>query len=225
MKGLVLKDLLSARTALPTLVVLLLLPISMMAVLGADGSMVILGIFVGILCTMNMVVALSFGSYDEQCGWDSFGGALPFSRKQIVLARYGADLILLLVSLLVVLVTQLVCLLIAGQPFIWYYPAVLVMFCLLTEALMNPVIYKFGAQKAGYIIAGISMAIGLGGSALGHWAGEQIAHSDEAVDAVLDNILESGILSVTMLLGVVGCVILFGLSILLSIAIYQKKEF
>lgn len=232
MKGLILKDLLAAKAATTLAGILIFVFVLLAAFLTVGGedllSAVVMGLCVvllGIFCIMNMMITMSFGSYDDQCGWDSFGNVLPVSRKQIVLARYGTDLLLMAVSLILLLVVQLICRIGTGYPIVWYFPALLVMVYLAMVAVMNPIIYKFGAQKAGYIVAGVYMAIGLGATALGNWAGEQVSHSDEAVDAVLDNILDSGILPVIMLLGLVVCVILFGLSILLSIRIYQKKEF
>lgn len=234
MKGLIQKDLLAAKSALMAfggiLLVVFILPVVFLTVSGESLlSEGVMGIFcvalLGIFCMVNMVVTMNFGGYDDQCGWDSFGNALPVSRAKIVLARYSADLLLTAASLAVLLVVQLIYRIGGGQPIVWYFPALLVMVCLIMVAVMNPIVYKFGAQKAGYIVAGLYMAIGLGSTALGNWAGEQVSHSDEAVDAVLDNMLDSGILPAATLLGLAVCMILYGLSILLSMRIYQKKEF
>ena len=227
MKGLIIKDFMAVRTALPTLSVMLLLPllivIPMAAISGGLAVQTLCVCLTALLCIINSVVGMSFGSYDEQCGWNTFGCALPVSRTQTVLARYGAGLLLLGASLGILLTMQILCFIFTGEQIVWYYPAVLIILTLLTEGIMTPVIYLFGAQIGGYIFAALFMLAGIGGTALGR--SRTMEMSDEAFDAMIENGLQTHLFAKAAALTVLGSMILYVLSVPLSIHIFKKKEF
>lgn len=233
MKGLVIKDLLSMRTALPLLVVMLCVPMLIAVIPAAVGAQtvsagvlsVLYVAFAGMVCILNVVTSLSFASYDEQCGWDTFGAALPVSRAKVVLARYGAGALLLLGSVAALLLVQFFCLIGVGQPMDGYSPAAIVMICLTVEGVMHPIMYRFGAQIGGYIFAGTAMLFGLGMTALGRYMGEMSEMSEEEIDALIEQALSGHYFAIAAVIGVAVSAVLYGLSILLSVRIYQKKEF
>ena len=214
------------RTALPTLSVMLLLPllivIPMAAISGGLAVQTLCVCVTALLCIINSVVGMSFGSYDEQCGWNTFGCALPVSRAQTVLARYGAGLLLLGASLGILLTAQILCFIFTGEQIVWYYPAVLIILTLLTEGVMTPVIYQFGAQIGGYIFAALFMLAGIGGTA---FRSRTLEMSDEAFDAMIENGLQTHLFAKAAALTVLGSMILYVLSVPLSIHIFKKKEF
>ena len=250
MKGLIYKDLLSLKQILITMAALSVFYVAL-GTMGSDSEGVV-NYFPMLALIINMMASLSCGGYDEQCGWDSFGSALPVSRAQIVLARYGMNLIVILLTTVMVIVSEF------AYHLVWHsgisaaailYPIVVSLGYL---AITNPIIYKFGANKGRWMIvailvipmvlfaAGIIFLFTTGDIEEVSFSDTSVSWSDQAlvedeeeydieinVDDYLDNVgnyLETH--SVPLSVGLVtvsgG---LYALSALLSISIYKKKEF
>lgn len=225
MKGFIKKDFLLIRTLLPVLVILLILAVWIAGLLGTTGAPIVgilPGIMTAMLCMLTLLTGMSFAGRDEQCGWDSFAAALPVSRRQIVLARYATDLLLLLIALTLLLAVQILSLLLDGG-FSPVYDAVLAAVSLSVMGIMTPLIYRFGAQIGSYIFTGFSMLLGVGVPLLTQGLGGNM--TDEQIDAMVENALRTGVFLRAAVIAVAASALLYALSALLSVRIYQKKQF
>ena len=155
------------------------------------------------------VLPVTLISYEERDGWNSLCDTMPLSRKTVVDERYvmtflcflGMNVITLCVQGAVLLpkgraeeLTQLACTL----------PAV----GLLAPAVMIPVTFRWGVEKgrlAYYIFIGVIVALGLiGASSLSNLSGE---------------IAGAGMWAFPL-----AAIAAFGLSWLIAVKIYEKRE-
>ena len=115
MKGIITKDLLGLKQIGLTMGVLMLfyLLLGFLSMKDSDGGMSYFSIMALVI---NVMVPLSCAGYDEQCGWDSFGAALPVGRNQIVVCRYLVGLIVMGFTTLIVLLANLVFAAFGGTP-------------------------------------------------------------------------------------------------------------
>ena len=142
MLGLVKKDLLmikgNIRQAILFLVVFLILAFQ------ENNIIVIVPVFV------SMMVFITTFSYDEYNKWDAYAIALPISRKNIVKSKYIASVILWLIALLVTVVITVI-MGIIGQNINYFEMFGMILGCVfsivLLEAIMFPLIFKFGVEK------------------------------------------------------------------------------
>ena len=222
MKGLIYKDLLTFCQNL-TFTFILVAVYACMGILSEEGSLYCI-----VMATViNMLLPMTVEGYDEQCGWNSFGGAMPVSRTKTVLARYCTELIIVAFSLITVLITHLVMLIARGNSIeSWGYLTVITV-STITNAVITPVLYKFGVQKgrflmmAIFLIPSIIFSIGVG----------FIATSEsEFVTSLLDKLSNFALklnempIAAICLIILAVCAVIYALSIMLSISIYKKKE-
>ncbi len=162
------------------------------------------------LIVMNLI------NMDERSGWNMYSAALPLSRAQLVSAKY-------LVMLVLSLGTALLYLLIQGGWSLWQgsgldafllrLPMVLTVM-LLWPTIMLPCVLKLGYSRgstAYIVVAGVLFGVLLGGMSLLNY-----------VTGIETSALPPFALLYAMPL---ATAVLFGLSWLLSIRIYKKKEF
>ncbi|MCI8537157.1 MAG: ABC-2 transporter permease [Oscillospiraceae bacterium] len=101
-----------------------------------------------------MIVPLNCFSWDNLAKWDTYAMALPVSRRAIVGGRYLCMLLISAVSLTYVLLTGVVQALVKHDD--WLEPVLVGLACLavalVIDAIMLPVVYKFGPEKARFII-------------------------------------------------------------------------
>lgn len=209
MKGLILNDLFSLRSYLKSL---LLMIVIFGVVWGVRGES---SFFIPFISALIAISAINIFSYDEYYHWDSFPVTMPVTRKQIVVSRYLTFLILILTGMVIGTAFSVVCALIYGevnlgeilvsQLFAFLIPAFIASFSV-------PLCYKFGTQKMRLFLVGIflvpSFIIGMGAKFL--------------------NLTQSSIqtiLSMLVWLLPVLVLALLGVSVLVSISIYQKKQF
>lgn len=142
MLGLIKKDLLmikgNLRQAILFLVVFIILALQ------ENNIIVIVPVFV------SMMIFMTTFSYDEYNKWEAYAISLPVSRKNIVKAKYFASIILWAIALLVTAVITVVmgifeqninCSEMIGMILGCVFSIVLL------EALMFPLIFKFGVEK------------------------------------------------------------------------------
>lgn len=162
------------------------------------------------------VIVMNLINMDERSGWDAYSAALPLSRAQLVSAKY-------LVMLVLSLGTALLYLLLQGGWTLWQgsgldafllrLPMILTVM-LLWPAIMLPCVLKLGYSRgstAYILVAGVLFGVLLGGASL------------------LDFVTGGGTAAFPRLALLyampLATAVLFGLSWLLSIRIYKKKEF
>ena len=223
MKGLIIKDLLGLKQITVTIAILMGFYLFMGFMSGGESNQV--GYFSIMVLVINAMIPLTCAGYDEQCGWDTFGGALPVSRAKTVAARYMNSLLTLAGSLALVLIADLIYTQVGGyqtNASAYLYPFAA---ATLYVSLMNPIIYRFGVQKSRIvmiIIVLIPTFVGIALLALLN-AGSHSEWLDAALDSVPENVFtqpDAGVVVCTVLV----CAVIYALSMLLSFHIYQKKD-
>lgn len=142
MLGLVKKDLLMIKGNMRQ--VILFLVVFLILAFQENNIIVIVPVFV------SMIVFITTFSYDEYNKWDAYAIALPISRKNIVKSKYIASVILWLIALLVTVVITVI-MGIIGQNINYFEMFGMILGCVfsivLLEAIMFPLIFKFGVEK------------------------------------------------------------------------------
>ena len=101
MKGLLLKDFYVAKKNLRTfLIMILAFSLGSLAVRDSGNFFLCYGIVMMPGITMSLI------SYDERYHWDTYAGAMPLNREQMVTEKYLLHLVMVLVWLPVLLVLQ-----------------------------------------------------------------------------------------------------------------------
>ena len=162
-----------------------------------------------------MSITLSCFTYDEFYHWERYAAASPLSRRQIVAARYLFFLLLAAASVAVSL--ALMCLTRVFHPQFLIADAVAALLSAVFAditlfALVIPVIYKVGSQKARnfmILVFGLVFLLIIG-----------LAYSPIPVFEHLGRIP----LPILVPAGVLACTALIFLSFLASAAVFQKKE-
>ena len=142
MLGLVKKDLLMIKGNMRQ--VILFLVVFLILAFQENNIIVIVPVFV------SMIVFITTFSYDEYNKWDAYAISLPVSRKNIVKAKYVASIILWAIALLVtVVITGIMGLFEQNLNYFEMFGMILgcVFSIVLLEAIMFPLIFKFGVEK------------------------------------------------------------------------------
>ena len=142
MLGLIKKDLLMIKGNMRQ--VMLFLIVFLILALQENNIIVIVPVFV------SMMVFITTFSYDEYNKWDAYAITLPISRKDIVKSKYITSVILWLIALLVIVV--IVGIMETFEQNIDYFEMFgMILGCALSivllEAVMFPLIFKFGVEK------------------------------------------------------------------------------
>ncbi len=149
MKGLFLKDFYVAKKNLRTfLIMILAFSLGSLAVRDSGNFFLCYGIVMMPGITMSLI------SYDERYHWDSYAGAMPLSREQLVTEKYLLHLGMVLVWLPVLLVLQHF----QQVPAFGGSPLTLLVaglnLGLLLPGILLPIIFALGTEKgrAGYYV-------------------------------------------------------------------------
>ena len=149
MKGLLLKDIYVAKKNLRTfLVMILAFSLGSLAVRDSGNFFLCYGIVMMPGITMSLI------SYDERYHWDSYAGAMPLSREQLVTEKYLLHLGMVLVWLPVLLLFQRF----QQVPAFGGAPLALLVaglnLGLLLPGILLPIIFALGTEKgrAGYYV-------------------------------------------------------------------------
>lgn len=221
MKGLIYKDLIEFKTTILAMSVVLIFYI-FIGLMNDNTSLM----FIIMAVMMNAFVPMTCVGYDEQCGWDSFGGAFPVSRVQTVASRYLTEVIIMIALTLITAVSQALFIFTGNNTEIPFSSFILIPASgMIIAAIMNPILYKFGVQKARFVIMAIFLLPSIFSMAFITLA------SDELKDN-LSNTLESFIhslkdipLTAIFIAIFVICIVIYIISMLLSISVYKKKDF
>lgn len=239
MKGLIYKDLLSLKQVAATIGLLAVFYIVLGYMNhGSDGGMV--NYFPMLAMIVSLMVPLNCAGFDEQCDWDSFGNALPVNRRQMVMARYGACLTVTVIAALIAVVMDIVYHFAFGMPLRVLelcYPLIL---SLLYLSVSLPIIYKFGANKARLIIV-LVMVVPVLLAVMAIFGVMALSDRDIAVSMtdIAQSVSETdwegaeeidlgAVMNKTQIpasvIGIVVSGIVYALSCLLSVSIYEKKK-
>ena len=151
MSGLVLKDFLSLRRYLKSIVIFLLIYDIIFIVVDQASSAI--GVTIFILANLHV----SASAYDESSRWDSYAQSLPLSHPQIVLSRYlTVGIVLFAANIAVHGFTQ--------DQIAASLGAILAIIPIniLVQLFTLPLIYRFGIQRARvFILLGYALAVAL----------------------------------------------------------------
>lgn len=159
MLGLVKKDLLMIKGNIRQ--VILFLVVFLVLAFQENNIIVIVPVFV------SMMVFITTFSYDEYNSWDAYAISMPVSRKDIVKSKYIASIILIFIAVIFTIIISLIIGLIYNN--INFQEIIAnVLICaasiIILEAIMFPLIYKFGVEKGriGIFVGifGIALLIG-----------------------------------------------------------------
>lgn len=160
MTGLILKDFLILRKTLQTYLVFILVYLVL------AGSGVWKPQFVaGFVAVMISVLPMNVFSYDKQAKWDTYGLALPVGRTKTVAARYLCVLILCLATMVLECAFGVVMFAAGKLEDVGEYlftGAACGLISVLLNAIMLPLLYKFGPERARVVLIGVMGLIGAG---------------------------------------------------------------
>ena len=162
MTGLILKDFLILRRTLRSY--LLILAIYVAVAFAGYWSASFVG---GFMMVMVAMLPMNVFAYDKQAKWDVYGLSLPVGRTKTVAARYLAVLIMFTASAVLTTVLGVV-LTLAGrmEESLGEYLlscAICVVMSMLVNAMMLPILYKFGPERARIMFFGVMGVITLAG--------------------------------------------------------------
>ncbi len=212
--GLIIKDLLCLRRVLTSVLL-----VAAFYILLSFTAMFNLSMIAGMVTILLSFMAANFFAYDKAAGWDVYAGTFPLSRARQVGARYLAILLLLaagwVLSLAVAGIGALF-----GQMDDWdgFLAVDIVYTCmaLIFNAILLPLLYKFGAERArvlfyavlaGLFVLGLLFFTALGG--------------EEFLEAMDKEDLSPAPVAAMLIL---SCFVLLGLSFPLSLHFYRKQE-
>lgn len=153
-------------------------------------------------------------SYDERFKWDVYCQSLPISRKKQVTEKYLISILSVSVVIVCCVAAQIYRMLatvefdMTAVP--WQnlpgYVALLMGLALISPSIMIPLIYKFGAEKGRMVflvVVGFFCALG-------------------ALASVEGNLQVPPFSEIALIL---VCLVIFGISWMISVSICEKKEF
>ena len=146
MKSLILKDLITFRGYLKTMILILVF-FSIMTYSMDDVSF-LSGM---IILWLTMLPITSF-SYDQHAKWDLFGHTLPVSRKQMVSSKYVLGLLFVGFATVIALTLNIVISLIKSINFDLLFlievNVAIGLVAIVFLSILFPLIYKFGVEKS-----------------------------------------------------------------------------
>lgn len=160
MKGLLLKDFYMTRKYCRAYLFLSVLFIGLSAIGETQAGM----FYTVYPCLLAGMIPTNLLAYDERSKWDAYSGVLPYSKVQLVSAKYLIGLIAQVLALALIGVAQAVKLYRTGA-FIWGEYLTLLLFLLLFSCVVSsvclPFMFIFGVEKgriAYYVMMGLTVA-------------------------------------------------------------------
>lgn len=208
MKGLLLKDFYMAKKYCR--MVLCIIIVFLLVSFVQESSNVF---FVFYPVVIASILPVSLQAYDEKCKWVTYGDAFPYSRKQLVSVKYLMSLFFTGVIWMAALVAQIVrSLNIYAEVISNMFPMMFLVLSLslLSSSILLPVIFILGTER-GRVAYMSTIAFICAGSSL-------FMKEDLSIRLPYS-------MDVLSILFLAFGIVIFGLSWLLSVRIYQKKEF
>jgi len=164
-------------------------------------------------CLLCGMIPINLLGYDERSRWTEYVGTLPYTKTQIVSAKYLIGLFTQIAMLIVICIAHGIKMSIDGEFVLkdFLVPMMLLLImATITSSLTLPFIFKYGVEKgrtAYYVMIGVVCA------------GSIIA-SNLLSGGIQEEIKLNGILPIICLVGI-G---IYALSWYLSIVFYKKRE-
>lgn len=159
MKGLLLKDFYMAKKYCRS-TLLIVLVFFAVALSGADNLF-----FLFYPCLIAGMIPMSLCAYDERSHWNQYSGGLPYTKAQMVSAKYLIGLLAQLSVFVFCMIAFVVRMCFLGSADFCTYAAALVSVfgvSLISSSLPLPFIFRFGVEKgrlAMYVILGFFSAV------------------------------------------------------------------
>jgi hypothetical protein len=153
-------------------------------------------------------------AYNEKNKWDRMALTMPVSRDQVVGERYLMSLIMVTLAFIMCIAFSIIKSIIGGGDFQETLQYVLLMAgaTIIVNSIYMPVIFKFGMERARLCVIIIAGAVGAVVYMVA--SGEASGLQNAAVQIMNTNIF--------LFLGV--CILIYFLSMLVSMGIYSKKQ-
>ncbi|RKI40729.1 ABC-2 transporter permease [bacterium D16-51] len=164
---------------------------------------------------ITSILPVTILGYDEKCHWDVYGQVFPYSKKQLVSVKYLLGLILVCAMWLLLVAIQFFGSMVnqtGGQGDWWSFLLVVLSTGLLASGLMLPIIFKFGTEKGRLAFMVVIVLICAGST------GAMSLSSDISFRLSVST-------SVFSLAALAASSIIFFLSWVVSVKIYERKEF
>ncbi|MVB11099.1 ABC-2 family transporter protein [Caprobacter fermentans] len=148
MTGLILKDLMYLRRTAKVLLLLLAFYFVLFAAAGGDTAA---GIFSAVTVMLTVLLSVNAFAYDEAAKWSVYERSLPVSKSGVVLARYSLGIVVSTCLTLISFLAELVILRGVSPDnltALWVSWSVALLFC----AILFPLMYKYGTQKARMVL-------------------------------------------------------------------------
>lgn len=165
-------------------------------------------------CMIIGMIPVTLLGYDEQSRWNEYCGALPYSKSQIVSAKYligiSAQILLIILSSGVQAVRMVITKTFSSVDLLQIIE-MLISLSLITSSISLPFMFKFGIEKgriAYYVMIGVACA------------GSFIAANAFGKKEINPQISFNSVLSLICL----AAIALYALSWFLSIKFYEKRE-
>ncbi|MDL2234784.1 ABC-2 transporter permease [Christensenellaceae bacterium OttesenSCG-928-L17] len=206
MKGLFLKDLRLLKSTLRMLAVMFALMIGAQLYsfsveeAGLEGFHVL-----NVVYLVSSILSITTLAFDERSGWMRFALTTPLTRAKLVLSKYLLGLVF---PLGLMLVSSVFMLALSDFTLAVILPMFVLPMCmgLLMQAILLPLSFRFGTEKTR-----ILMMIFAGG-------GATFLVSSNLLDMNLSFLSNSALL-------LLGSLVLYAVSIAVSLQIYKKKDF
>lgn len=173
--------------------------------------------FAGVMQMLIIMIPLVSLAYDERSKWERFAVTMPVSRKQLVISKY---VFFIIVAAVVAVIAAVGGVIIGGEP----DETVLLAFAavplgMILNGIIMPVLLKFGVEKGRFVFLGVIAVPVLGVFLLG-----RIPAVDRLMETEIPGILSQGAVPAMAAFWAIGFVIA-AVSLVISIKIYERKEF
>lgn len=205
MIGLLVKDFLNLKKQAKTYLILLLFYF----ILGiANENATMFSAMMAMVAAMAPITAMA---YDERSKWDRYALTMPISRFNIVVSKYILGLIFLIIAFAITMLFSLIFSNLNLSENILSSLAILSVGIIVISVIF-PILFKFGVEK-GRILMMIALFAPTGIIVLLSKLGLEIPAVNEEI------------LKLLIYLSPVFALVLFAISVLISLSIYKNKEF
>ena len=172
------------------------------------------GMVFALMMIVSAMVPISAISYDERSKWDKIVNTMPLSRKEIVLSKYVLAILLTAISSVIIFAFYM---LVPEMPLEEkaVITAVMAMMAMIYQAALMPVMFKFGSEKGRTMMLAILFVPAVLIFAIGEM---NIIDVNTAISFLERNEAMIPYLMAGFVL------VIYSLSMALSVKIYEKKD-
>ncbi|SFR72983.1 ABC-2 transporter permease [Anaeromicropila populeti] len=200
MSGLLLKDIYNLRRYLKSIIIILVF------YLVYSISIKNINFFLGMTFVLMSMIPLSAIGYDERAKWDKYALTMPVSRTDMVTSKYllalGIGGLCMIANVMLSIIIQKSSLMEAILA-----SGAMLFLSLLYDCILLPVVFKLGVEKGRYVMFAVLLIPAIGVMYL-----KKLPKPDQSV-------IETGMKAAPFII-----VVLFILSMMLSVHIYKSKE-